>query len=276
MPQEVLWIVVAVLVIVVVVLLVRRPGNNWAGPLDRLARELERGEEVRARVEGDPPEVQALRRALQTGWAPVEEASEEDPGERAVRGLSRYLRGAALAPLRSGLGGERVLEGAAAEVADALEDILFYADPLPDETPEQANVVRLVQEVARDYLAETNIPVKQAYSSSTVQAMVAPEAFRDALFMLLSNAGRFGGGRAIEVQVEDGPESVRVRVRDRGQGFTDEALERAFEPFWSTDQDALGMGLTHARRVLVARGLRLRIGNREEGGAEGVIVIPKG
>jgi signal transduction histidine kinase len=272
--MEIAWILVAVLAIAVAVLLFRKPDNPLAGPLDRLARELERGDDVQGHVEGDPPEVAAVRRALASGWAPLEEGTDEDPGDRAVRGLARYLRGAALEPLRGGLAGRLPLEAAAQEVADALEDLQFYTEPLPDEEPGRHNLVTLVQEAARDYTAETGIGVRLALSSSTMQVDVAPEAFKDALFMLLSNAGRFGGGETVKIEAEAVGEGVRVRVSDRGKGFTSEALERAFEPFWSTDPDALGMGLPYARRVLMARGMRVRIGNREEGGGEGVIIVP--
>ncbi|MFW5904627.1 MAG: sensor histidine kinase [bacterium] len=270
--EIVAWALAVLLAIAVAVLAIRKPENPYAGALDRLMREMERGDEVRTEVSDDPPEVAQLRRLIALEWEPAKD--DGDPGQRALEGLVRYLREAALSPLRSELGDGDALPAAARQVVDVLEDLQFYAEPPPDEEASRQNLLTLVQEVVRDYIRETEIPVKVRASAPTLPVSVAPEAFKDALFMLLANAGRFGEGRTVVVEAEKAAEGVRIRVLDQGQGFSPEALEHAFEPFWSTDADAVGLGLTHARRVLQARGLRLRVGNREEGGAEAVILVP--
>jgi two-component system sensor histidine kinase PilS (NtrC family) len=68
---------------------------------------------------------------------------------------------------------------------------------------------------------------------------------------------------------------VRLRVRDRGPGFSREALERGFDPFWTGDADALGLGLTQARRIIESQGGTVTLQNPEEGGAEVVILLKR-
>src|SRR5690606_36096400 len=103
---------------------------------------------------------------------------------------------------------------------------------------------------------------------------IAPEPFKDAVYFVLVNAGRFGGGRTVDVDVaEIGQDQAEVRIRDSGPGFTSEALLRAFQPFWTSDDDALGLGLTQARRLLSAQDGAIEIRNLGEGGAEAVITI---
>jgi C4-dicarboxylate-specific signal transduction histidine kinase len=50
-------------------------------------------------------------------------------------------------------------------------------------------------------------------------------------------------------------------------------LNYAFEPFWTSDTDALGLGLTQAKALLEGQGAAIRLGNREKGGGEVVISI---
>ncbi len=273
--EIVAWILVAVLAVAVAALLLKRSEDPHAGALDRLARDLERGGELPEKAAGDPPELQRIRSALAQGWRPRGEDSEEDPADRAIRGLVRYLRGAAIRPLRTALGRDGQLPAVARDVVDALEDLEFYASEPPEEEPRRENLPDLVHAVVRDYIQETDVPVKLRFSASSLPATVHPEAFKDALFLLLANAGRFGDGKTVEVETEGSDEGIRVRIIDRGPGFSAEALEKAFDPFWTTDSDAVGMGLPYAQRILEGRGMHLRVGNREGGGAEAVIFVPR-
>ncbi|NIR79685.1 MAG: two-component sensor histidine kinase, partial [Gemmatimonadetes bacterium] len=43
---------------------------------------------------------------------------------------------------------------------------------------------------------------------------------------------------------------AKIIVRDRGEGFSEEAFARAFDPFYSTSDEGLGLGLPHARKVI--------------------------
>jgi signal transduction histidine kinase len=271
--EMVVWVLVVGLAVALIVLLFRKSDNPYAGALDRLSRDLERGGELNAQATDDPPEVGRIRAALASGWQPVREEVEEDSDDRAIRGLVRFLDAAAVGPLKQSLESEDSRE-IVASVVNALEDLRFYAQDPPPSEPRHANVPELIQKVVREYIQETDIPVKVRYSQSTLRTELDPEAFSDGLFLLLANAGRFGEGNTVVVEAEGAGEGIRVRVLDRGPGFESAALEHAFEPFWSTDPDAVGMGLPFARRLLEARGMRLRVGNREGGGGEAVIFIP--
>jgi len=59
---------------------------------------------------------------------------------------------------------------------------------------------------------------------------------------------------------------VVVAVEDAGVGFGGNKLDRIFEPFYTTKQDGLGMGLSISRSIIESHGGRLwAVANREYG-----------
>jgi nitrogen fixation/metabolism regulation signal transduction histidine kinase len=98
-----------------------------------------------------------------------------------------------------------------------------------------------------------------------------------ALINLLKNARESGADPAsIELAVTTVAQGFSIEVRDRGPGFSATALENALVPFYSTKESGTGLGLTLCREIVEAHGGRLRIGNREGGGALITLWLPDG
>ena len=55
----------------------------------------------------------------------------------------------------------------------------------------------------------------------------------------------------------EGDDRLKVGVRDRGTGVSDETMGRVFEPFYTTKHDGVGMGLAISRSIIEAHGGRL-------------------
>ena len=58
-----------------------------------------------------------------------------------------------------------------------------------------------------------------------------------------------------------------VAVSDSGAGISKAALDRLFQPFFTTKTDGMGVGLSISRTIIEAHGGHLRARNRDEGGA---------
>lgn len=98
-----------------------------------------------------------------------------------------------------------------------------------------------------------------------------------ALINLLKNARESGSEPDdIELAIEPSAQGFSIEVRDRGPGFSPAALENALVPFFSTKESGTGLGLTLCREIVEAHGGRLRIVNREGGGAAVDLWIPDG
>jgi PAS domain S-box-containing protein len=59
------------------------------------------------------------------------------------------------------------------------------------------------------------------------------------------------------VSGQDGPKAVRVEVRDSGTGLGPKGAERAFEAFYTTKAEGIGIGLSISRSIVEAHGGRL-------------------
>src|SRR5713226_9521279 len=63
--------------------------------------------------------------------------------------------------------------------------------------------------------------------------------------------------RELLISTRNEPDGVSVEVRDSGPGFAPAALERVFEPFYTTKPDGLGLGLSICRSIIEAHNGRL-------------------
>ena len=81
------------------------------------------------------------------------------------------------------------------------------------------------------------------------------------------------GARALQIHsCRDGPDAIRVEVRDAGTGFKD--AERAFEPFFTTKPNGMGMGLAICRSIIESHGGRLWTADNETRGATVAFTLP--
>jgi PAS domain S-box-containing protein len=73
---------------------------------------------------------------------------------------------------------------------------------------------------------------------------------------------------------QNSPDSIEIAVSDTGPGISEEHLQRLFEPFFSTKQDGMGMGLAICRTTVEAHGGRLTVESRLGDGATFRVTLP--
>lgn len=252
----------------------------YGGPLLELSRRLRAGEIPWEHREGNAaggssaPEIQHLQESLQISWVPAERCRQESV-DQALERIGGYLRHQVELPLLEGVerGGDQ-LQIRAGRALDALDDLGFFLTTEVSHALDRHNVITLLQEVTREWTGEFSSPISLTSGDPVIHARVAPDAFKDALYLVLANAGRYGKGHPVEVKVETEGDEVRIRVGDRGPGFSPDALERGLEPLFTTDSGALGLGLSHARRVFKALEGEVHLRNREGGGGEVEVILP--
>ena len=78
----------------------------------------------------------------------------------------------------------------------------------------------------------------------------------------------------VQIHASATADRVVLGVRDSGPGFPPAALERAFEPFFTTRQGGLGLGLSLCESLAAGMGGALVARNAAEGGAELSLTLP--
>lgn len=66
---------------------------------------------------------------------------------------------------------------------------------------------------------------------------------------------------------------IRIRVSDSGPGLTDSQEKKAFQPFFTTKEGGLGLGLAICSSIISAHGGTLKLENNRTGGATATLVL---
>jgi signal transduction histidine kinase len=243
-------------------------GADLRPALSQLVRDLKSGS---VPEKGGGAEIEAARAAI-AAWAP--KATGRDIAFRtALRRMHGFLETRIDAPLRRGLKGRRSLSSAVKLARAAVQDLeMFMSDPSGDSQRE--DLTELVRSAATDFADEWDVNLRIAPPSKKIHVMARAGVLHDALYLILHNAAQFGSNGPVSVEIREEEGWGRVLVRDDGPGFSPDALSRAYDPFYSTTDGGLGVGLSHARQVVEDQGGRIHLRNAEGGGAEVEIALP--
>ena len=83
---------------------------------------------------------------------------------------------------------------------------------------------------------------------------------------LVSNALRFAQ-KEIRITLQLEEDFLYLYVQDDGEGFTKQAMEKAKKPYYSSEPDHFGLGLTICQTLCKKHGGRLELTNSVDGGA---------
>jgi signal transduction histidine kinase len=187
-----------------------------------------------------------------------------------------------------------VVEEELARLEESVQRFLDFARP---PTPEkQLFDVRVVVQRILDLLCARAARQHVFIQSDLPDAPVDIQADRDQVRQVLLNtllnsldAMGEGGQIRIELAAEEAPQErregqegtdrrrwVAIKVTDNGPGIPEELGERIFDPFVSTKETGLGLGLAICRRIVEAHGGDMTAANTDSGGAELLIRLPSG
>ena len=148
-----------------------------------------------------------------------------------------------------------------------------------------AGVCREVLESQRVRLEHEGFAVRLEAEEGPVPVKADPEALKQVLVNLLSNAEKYSpaeedGRREIELAAGREGANACLEVRDRGIGVPPREAERIFEAFHRVDgsltarTQGSGLGLTIARTIVRDHGGEIRCEPREGGGSVFRVLLP--
>ena len=248
-------------------------GNSEAAlRIQAIAKSVAMGKDLKDVASGSPEA--ELQSALKRTWSSRESESRATLSE-AVKRISAFLNTRVRIPLielkdaaEADESRERI-----SRILGTLSDIDFFLEEPVIQKAGQS-LTSLVQHVAREFSGDQDVGLRLQLDSEPVRAVVSGPVVMDAMYLILHNAVQFGGDNPIDISVYTAGGQSVIRVRDYGPGFSNEAFQGAFDPFYSTSSEGLGLGLGHARMLIEKVGGKIELRNTPDDGAEVQISFP--
>jgi signal transduction histidine kinase len=140
----------------------------------------------------------------------------------------------------------------------------FLLRPLIDEV-----VTSLAPQLAAQTI-RTDVEIPAGESVSADREMIR----RAVLNLILNALDAMPKGGALAIRSVRRAQCVELQVADTGPGLSEEALGRAFEPFYTTKPAGTGLGLAIVYRIAEVHGGSVLAANDCEGGARFTMTLP--
>ena len=140
-------------------------------------------------------------------------------------------------------------------------------------------IVRDALNLVRGRIEHQHVAVSFTPPAADCSLQADREQLRQVILNLILNSldtMPCGGTLGVEIGLEEDGKSIRLSVADTGPGIATAILPRLFEPFATTKETGIGLGLVVSRRIIEDHSGTIRGDNRSEGGACFSFTLPRG
>jgi signal transduction histidine kinase len=149
---------------------------------------------------------------------------------------------------------------------------------------EEVDLTKVVSDVITDAKGlATAYGVKIEFNANGFSQKVKtdPLLLKQALFNIIKNAieafeGVFREEKVVKVNLKKEKRKVVISIEDNGSGMTDEEVKRAFDLFYSTKSQGMGLGLSVVRRIMDALGGEVRLVSKKGEGTKVELILTHG
>lgn len=124
-----------------------------------------------------------------------------------------------------------------------------------------------------------HIVVTHAFAPEATTVQADRLWLEQVLHNLLSNAIQAQQANAqgwVRIESRKSVKGIQIVVTDGGPGFSPEALQNAFMPFYSGREEGIGLGMTLTESLMTRMNGSITLGNSPEGGARIVLQLANG
>ena len=178
-----------------------------------------------------------------------------------------------------------VIETEIERVNKIIKQFLDFARPRPPSL-EPIDVRTVLEETLALLIYEIEaqgVTIERQYDDSLPPVPMDREQMKQVFLNLMLNALQAmdgGGGLKMVTALRDRPSvagkarSVEIAIQDTGAGMTEEILSKVFEPFFSTKEEGIGLGLPIAQRIVEEHGGEIRVESSPGEGTTFYIALP--
>ena len=117
--------------------------------------------------------------------------------------------------------------------------------------------------------------IKTELDAERLNVILDPELFSKAIGNVVQNSiDAMPNGGTLKVMTSRSGESHDLVIADTGPGISDHDAPLVFQPFFSTKERGMGLGLTVANRILEQHRGKLELLNRGKSGGAFVFHLP--
>jgi signal transduction histidine kinase len=132
---------------------------------------------------------------------------------------------------------------------------------------EEVDLTKVVSDVitdAKGFATAYGVKIEFNANGFSQKVKTDPLLLKQALFNIIKNAieafeGVFREEKVVKVNLKKEKRKVIISIEDNGSGMTDEEVKRAFDLFYSTKSQGMGLGLSVVRRIMDALGGEVRL-----------------
>jgi signal transduction histidine kinase len=170
-----------------------------------------------------------------------------------------------------------VIEQEVRRMEQCIQTFLDFARPPRSERrrTDLAEVVRRALTLAEGRAHRQKVTLGAEGLEQPLLVEIDPQQINQVLLNLLLNSlDALPRGGTIRVSVRRKPTAVEVQVQDSGPGIAPRIQMRLFEPFVTSKENGLGLGLSICQRLVEAHGGTIRGENAASGGALFTVALP--
>ena len=160
-----------------------------------------------------------------------------------------------------------------------VEQILGFARPVSVAlySEDLNQILTDILELLRPQLEANQVEVRLSIGEQATYAMLDGTSMRGALMNLMLNAiEAMPDGGMLSIAVNRNDEMLRLEIADTGHGIGEDEAKKIFEPFYTTKEQGLGLGMPYAKKIIDQHGGTMSLSSQPGKGTTISIVLPAG
>jgi two-component system sensor histidine kinase HydH len=152
---------------------------------------------------------------------------------------------------------------------------LDFARPL-EPRRESTDITSVIdQAVTRAAVTQAKVEVVRDYSTSLPRLAIDPELMEQVFLNLVTNASQASApGATITIRTREVDEQAEVSVIDHGCGIPPDKIETIFNPFVTTKQGGVGLGLAIVAKIVDGHGGKMSVESEPGKGSIFRVLLP--